>query len=109
MFWKIGITIILWTDCDGSVNFDEFLIGIRVLQFLENLHLIRVSLIVEDRLWQAFLKFDKDGNGCIDAAELKGNYNCGFHPKVVRRDMSTDEVFLEFLTCFSDKNRDGKI
>ena len=36
---------------------------------------------------KAFLKFDRDGNGCIDAADLKGVYNCSFHPKVVQGQM----------------------
>jgi hypothetical protein len=31
------------------------------------------------------------------------------HPKVISGQWSSDEVFLEFLTHFSDKNRDGRI
>ena len=31
---------------------------------------------------KAFLKFDADGSGVITAADLKGVYNCNFHPKV---------------------------
>ena len=58
---------------------------------------------------KAFLKFDKDGSGTIEAADLKGVYNCTFHPKVQSGEMTEDEVFLEFLANFGDKNRDGKI
>jgi calcyphosin len=58
---------------------------------------------------KAFLKFDKDGNGYIDASDLKGVYNCSFHPKVISGEMTEDQVFLEFLANFGDKNRDGKI
>ena len=58
---------------------------------------------------KAFLKFDKDGNGAIDATDLKGVYNCSFHPKVAQGLMTEDQVFLEFLSNFIDKNRDGKI
>ena len=58
---------------------------------------------------KAFLKFDKDGNGHIDASDLKGVYNCSFHPKVISGEMTEDQVFLEFLANFGDKNRDGKI
>ena len=58
---------------------------------------------------KAFLKFDADGSGEITAADLKGVYNCAFHPKVQSGEMTEDEVFLEFLANFGDKNRDGKI
>ena len=58
---------------------------------------------------KAFLKFDRNGDGAIDAADLKGVYNCSFHPKVVRGEMTEDQVFLEFLANFNDKNRDGTI
>lgn len=58
---------------------------------------------------KAFLKFDKDGNGAIEAADLKGIYNCNFHPKVISGEMTEDEVFLDFLANFGDKNNDGKI
>jgi len=39
---------------------------------------------------KAFLKFDRNGDGAIDAADLKGVYNCSFHPKVVRGEMTED-------------------
>ena len=58
---------------------------------------------------KAFLKFDKDGNGYIDASDLKGVYNCSFHPKVISGEMTEDQVFLEFLANFGDKNKDGRI
>ena len=58
---------------------------------------------------KAFLKFDADGSGAIEASDLKGVYNCAFHPKVQNGEMTEDEVFLEFLANFGDKNRDGKI
>ena len=58
---------------------------------------------------KAFLKFDNDGSGEITAADLKGVYNCSMHPKVQNGEMTEDEVFLEFLSSFGDKNRDGKI
>lgn len=39
---------------------------------------------------KAFLKFDKDGNGTIEAADLKGIYNTNFHPKVISGEMTED-------------------
>ena len=58
---------------------------------------------------KAFLKFDKDGNGCIEAADLSGVYSAHMHPKVISGEMTEKEVFVEFLANFGDKNRDGKI
>ncbi len=58
---------------------------------------------------KAFLKFDKDGNGYLEASDMKGVYNCTFHPKVQSGEMTEDQVFLQFLANFGDKNRDGKI
>lgn len=58
---------------------------------------------------KAYLKFDSNGDGAITAADLKGVYNCSMHPKVQNGELTEDEVFLEFLQNFGDKNRDGKI
>ena len=58
---------------------------------------------------KAFLKFDRDGSGEITASDLRGVYNTSFHPKVQSGEMTEDEVFLEFLQSFGDKNRDGMI
>ena len=58
---------------------------------------------------KAFLKFDADGCGTIEASDLKGIYSAHMHPKVISGEMTEDEVFLEFLTNFGDKNGDGKI
>ena len=58
---------------------------------------------------KAFLKFDRDGNGVIEAVDLKGVYNASFHPKVINGEMTEDQVFMEFLAHFGDKNKDGKL
>ena len=57
----------------------------------------------------AFNKFIRDDENSIDAADLKGAYAANLHPKVISGELSSDEVFLEFLTHFSDRNRDGRI
>ena len=58
---------------------------------------------------KAFLKFDATGDGTIDAADLKNIYSASMHPKVISGEMTEDEVFLEFLANFGDRNRDGRI
>jgi len=87
------------TDGDGFLNFDEFLKGVR-----GKLNPRRQAIVDK-----AFLKFDRNGDGAIDASDLKGVFNASLHPKVISGQMSEDEVFLDFLSCFGDKNRDGKI
>jgi Ca2+-binding EF-hand superfamily protein len=58
---------------------------------------------------KAFLKFDRDGSGAIEAVDLRGVYNCNFHPKVQSGEMTEDQALIEFLSNFNDRNRDGKI
>ncbi len=58
---------------------------------------------------KAFFKFDRDGNEWLDAGDLRGVYNCSFHPKVINGTMTEDQVFMEYLSNFGDKNKDGKI
>ena len=57
----------------------------------------------------SFLKFDKDGSGFINSADLQGVYDCSMHPKVQNGEMTADEVFTQFLGQFGDKNGDGMI
>lgn len=57
----------------------------------------------------AFNRFVRDDGNSIDAADLKAVFGSHLHPRVISGDISEDEVFLEFLTHFSDKNCDGRL
>ena len=63
--------VYLDTDGDGTINFDEFLVGVRVRfqmrYFPQGSPNERRQAIID----KAFLKFDKDCNGYIDAADMK--------------------------------------
>jgi len=85
------------TDQSGTVNYDEFLTGIRGKPNEKR------QVFID----KCFLKFDRDGNGRITAADLAPVYNCSFHPKVQSGEMTEQEVFTEFLASFGDKNGDG--
>jgi calcyphosin len=87
------------TDQDGQVNYDEFLTGIRGMP-----NELRMAYIDK-----AFCKFDSDGNGRITAADLAPVYDTSFHPRVQSGEMTSEEVFVEFLASFGDKNGDGQI
>ncbi|CAI2381398.1 unnamed protein product [Moneuplotes crassus] len=86
-------------DGDGNVCFDEFLVGIRG----------RLNERREAIALKAFLKFDKDCSGAITVDDMKGVYNTDFHPKKQSGEMTDDEIFLDFLSNFGDKNNDGMI
>jgi Ca2+-binding EF-hand superfamily protein len=58
---------------------------------------------------KAFLKFDRDGNGFIDVNDMFGVYNASMHPKFKSGEMTEEQVFMEFLGNFGDRNKDGKI
>merc|ERR1711981_1216502 len=90
---------ILDTNNDGHIDMNEFLVAIR-----GTLNSKRQAMVDK-----AFLKFDSDGSGCIEASDLKGVYSANMHPKVISGEMTEDEVFLEFLANFGDKNGDGKV
>ena len=55
------------------------------------------------------MKFDKDCNGYIEAGDLKEAYNAKLHPKVKSGEKTEDQVFMEFLQNFGDRNQDGRI
>ena len=45
----------------------------------------------------------------ITSSDLATVFDCSKHPKVRSGEMTKEEVFVEFLACFGDKNRDGTI
>ena len=55
------------------------------------------------------MRFDRDGSGWISAADIRCVYNCSFHPKVQKGEMTEEQVFYEFLQNFADVNKDGTI
>lgn len=90
---------VLDTNQDGFVNFDEFLVGIRG----------RPNETRQEVIDRAFAKFDLDGSGLVQSADLAVVYDCSQHPQVIAGEMTDQEVFAEFLAAFGDKNGDGSI
>lgn len=86
-------------DMDGCVDFTEFLTAVR-----GSANARRQAIIDK-----AFLKFDRDCSGYIDANDLRGVYSAKFHPMVAQGKMTEEQVFMEFLENFGDKNKDGRI
>jgi hypothetical protein len=48
----------------------------------------------------AFKKFDRDGNGCIEVEDIKGNFNAAAHPDVKMGKKTQEDVLYEFLDTF---------
>lgn len=84
---------------DGYIDFEEFLVGIRG-QLSES----RKTVVTK-----AFKKVDKDNSGFINVRDLKGTFNGKMHPKVQKGQMTEDQVYVEFLQCFCDSDKDGSI
>ena len=84
---------------DGKISLDEFLVGIRG----------QLNTKRQASVDKAFLTFDKTCDGVVDAADLKGHFSVAKHPKFQSGEMTEDEIFMEFLANFGDKNGDGKI
>ena len=87
------------TNRDGKIDYGEFITAA----------VNRARLLNEDNLRIVFNMFDKDGNGTINSADLRVVYDCSKHPKVISGEMTAEEVLVEFLASFGDKNGDGII
>ena len=57
----------------------------------------RVSLVK-----RAFAKIDKDGNGVLTIADIKGTYDASNHPDVLAGKSTEDEILFEFLDTFDE-------
>ncbi|KAM3176520.1 hypothetical protein ACTXT7_006343 [Hymenolepis weldensis] len=87
-------------DGSGHIDFDEFLEALRPPMPKCRLELIN----------QAFNKMDRTRDGYITAEDLKGVYNCKFHPKYKNGEWTEEQVFNEFLKKFEAPNEiDGKV
>lgn len=77
-------------DHSGTIDYDEFLRGIR-----GPMNDFRKMLAQK-----AFKIMDKDNSGVLTLSDIKGVYNAKFHPDVKTGKMTEDEVLGEFLETF---------
>eukprot|EP01062_Namystynia_karyoxenos_P010163 TRINITY_DN1359_c0_g2_i1.p1 TRINITY_DN1359_c0_g2~~TRINITY_DN1359_c0_g2_i1.p1 ORF type:complete len:414 (+),score=119.29 TRINITY_DN1359_c0_g2_i1:84-1325(+) len=91
---------VLDTNQDGNVDINEFLKALR-----GGLGPRRLAVV-----HRAFRKFDKDGSGVIDLADLRGTYSAEGNPLVVSGRKTAEEVMEDFLSAFdSQSNPDGRV
>ena len=78
------------TDGSGSIDYDEFVRGVR-----GPMNSFRKALAMK-----AFNIMDKDKSGVLDIRDIKGVYNAKFHPDVKAGKRTEDEILGEFLETF---------
>ena len=87
-------------DHNGSINFEEFIQGVR-----DPLNDRRLLLVQA-----AFKVLDKDGSNIIDAADIASAYDASKHPDVIAGRKTSEEVLTEFLETFDVGGvHDGKV
>lgn len=114
-------------DGSGSIDFDEFLIMLRVntLKAFETFIFFSCNLFMllfscqsqppmsnarKEVVLQAFKKLDKTGDGVITVEDLRGVYSAKNHPKYLNGEWTEEQVFRKFLDSFdSPDDKDGKV
>merc|ERR1712080_789439 len=89
------------TDGDGSLSFDEFMIGLRGPLSSSRLKVVQA----------AFKKADRNGDGILNAEDLKRTYNVREHPKYKSGEWDAQQVYESFLNSLEPDpaKRDGHV
>ena len=77
-------------DSSNSINFEEFIQGVRDPLTKRRLNLVN----------QAFEIIDKDGSGIVEPKEIMSCYDAKAHPDVIAGKKSAEDVLREFLSTF---------
>jgi len=86
-------------DHSGSIDYDEFLVGVR-----GRLNERRHQLVL-----LAFDVLDRDKSGIIEVNDIMAVYDASQHPDVIAGKKTKGEVFREFLDNFDVGEKDGKV
>ena len=84
-------------DRNGTLNFDEFLRGIR-----GDINDFRVSWIRK-----AYQKLDVNGDGLVKLDDIAQLYDVSKHPDIVQGRKNPKEVYLEFMSLWDTQIADG--
>jgi len=76
---------------DGSIDYDEFLRGVK-----GDLNERREAIVRK-----AFNKLDRDGSGVVTLEDLAGIYNASKHPDVATGKVTEEKVLTDFLNSFA--------
>ena len=83
----------------GEIDVNLFMISLR-----NKMNSSRQAIVDE-----CFNKYDPYGIGAVNASDLRPNYACYLHPRVQSGEITEDEAFVEFLSCFPDSSNNGTI
>jgi len=93
-------------DSSGSIDYDEFLRGVR-----GEMNQFRVNFCKK-----AFNIMDKDKSGVLNIDDIRQTYNAKMHPDVKSGKKKEDDILMEFLDTFEmhyslnhEGGRDGQI
>ena len=87
------------TNGDGVIDYDEFMTAAAD----------REKLLNTENLRNAFKALDKNGNGKIEAEEIKGAFTHGNIDQLGFHGVEVSELFWEKLMKELDQNKDGEI
>lgn len=85
-------------DGSGSINYDEFLRGVR-----GEMNDFRKRLT-----GKAYSIMDADKDGDLDIDDIRAKYNAKMHPDVKAGKKTEDEILFEFLDTFEVHLSDNK-
>jgi Ca2+-binding EF-hand superfamily protein len=83
----------------GHIDFDEFLERLRPPMSKSRINLINM----------AFAKLDKNGDGKVEASDLKGVYDVKKHPKFLNGEWSEEVILRKFLETFDTKGQEDGV
>ena len=85
---------------DGSISYDEFLVGIRGVLNRRRRRLVNL----------AFNVLDRDQSGVIDMDDIEAVYDVSRHPDVIARRRTKRDVLNEFISQMEvGADKDGKV
>lgn len=84
---------------DGQVDFDEFLRYLR-----GDINKFREALIQK-----AYNKLDVNSDGQVTLEDIAKLYDASFHPEVISKQKTPEQVYMEFMSQWDTQVADGII
>lgn len=87
-------------DGKSGINYEEFLDALRP----------EMSASRKTAVENVFKHLDKTGDGVVSVEDLKGVYSAKNHPKVLKKEVTEEQLLKKFLNIFeSNSSVDGKV